>query len=199
MVSSSPVHLFCFRIDRYIAISIFGHRIATAMAASSPLLGTPYLISQSTTSSASSLSSTGTSLVSPSLCSNLSLFKSHLRSLRSVDDSIILRLNRADALSRSSSSSFSRPNRENQGVGAPECAAFWNELVEGWKVRGQVLEGCLAIADSLVIKQDYGVEKGLDRERQALGRGESEAQVKRRQIHNEISGIAFLSWLCLLH
>lgn len=105
-----------------------------------------------------------------------------------MDDSIILRLNRADALSRSVASEPARLNRENQAVGATECAAFWNELVEGWRERGRVLDGCLGIANSLVVKQNYGVEKGLDRQRHALGRGESEAEVKRRQIHNEIAG-----------
>lgn len=149
---------------------------------SSPLLGSAYLLSQSPIPTVRALPAT------PSLCLNLSLFKSHLKSLRSVDDSVILRMNRADALSRSNASS--RPNRENSGVGAQECAAFWNELVAGWNSRSQVLEGCLNVVDGLAVKQAYGVEKGLDRDRKMLGRGESEAEVKRRQIHTEVSGMS---------
>lgn len=160
--------------------------MAATSSSPSPLLGTAYLLSQSTTYALPSLTP-----VSVSLCTNLSQFKSHLRTLRSVDDSIILRLNRADALSRSVTSDPARLNRENQGVGSRECDAFWNELVEGWKSRGRVLEGCLGVMDGMVVKELYGVEKGLDRSRQALGRGESESEVKRRQIHNEISGSVF--------
>lgn len=153
--------------------------MSEAAMSNSPLLGTAYLLSQSPAAAP-------VVTVPASLCMNLSLFKSHLRSLRSLDDSITTRLNRADALSRTSSAL--RPNRELQGVGAPECDAFWNELVQGWKARGEVLQHCLGVVDGLVIKEAYGVEKGLDRDRKMLGRGESEAQVKRRQIHMEVSG-----------
>lgn len=138
----------------------------------SPLLGTAYLRAQSTSTSVTPLPPT------TSLCLNLSVFKAHLRALRTVDDSIILRLNRSDALSRSLSTS--RPNRENSTIGHNECQAFWEELVEGWKGRGEVLEGCLRIVDGSVKAESYGVEKGLDRDRTQLGRGESELEVKVR-------------------
>ena len=141
---------------------------------SDPLLGSAYLRSQSP------LPPLLPTPPSESLCLNLSLFKSHLKSLRALDDSIILRLNRSDALSRSSDAT--RPNRENTGVGKGECDAFWAELVEGWNVRGDVLKGCLEVVDKGVKKEFYGVEKGLDRDRTVLGRGESSLEVKVRSL-----------------
>lgn len=135
----------------------------------SPLLGSAYLKSQSAPSP-KPLPAT------PSLCLNLSLFKSHLKSLRAVDDSIILRINRSDALSRALASS--PPNRENSTVGQTECNAFWDELTEGWNGRNSILSGCLDVMDKSIKVEQYGVENGLDRNRTAMGRGETELQVK---------------------
>ncbi|KAM0792675.1 hypothetical protein ACM66B_002455 [Microbotryomycetes sp. NB124-2] len=136
-----------------------------------PLLGTPYILSQSPTSPAT----TQTIAITPTLCQNLTAFKNLLRQSRALDDSIILRLNRASALARGTN-----------GVGHGECDVFWNELRERWSERGEMLKFCDASVAQGIEANQLPVETGLDREATLKGRGESERDVKRRQIHNEI-------------
>ncbi|ORY54863.1 caffeine-induced death protein 2, partial [Leucosporidium creatinivorum] len=116
--------------------------------------------------------------VTPTLCSNLSAFKSLLRQSRALDDSIILRLNRASALSRSMAD-----GRGSQ-VGENECEGFWKELTERWGERGEVLRFCDAAVAQGTGERELPVETGLSREITLKGRGESERD--RRQIHTEI-------------
>lgn len=171
----------------------------------SPLLGTAYILSQSPTSPPSAVHQT---TITPSLCANLSAFKTLLRQSRSLDDSIILRLNRAAALARA-----------NPARG--ECDAFWLELVERWSERGQVLGFCEGVVEERArtereqLAGREKVERGLDRDKvveQRLGRGESEGDLKvslllvleqprtdlrsdlqRRMIQNEIRGARLAS------
>ncbi|GAA6059919.1 hypothetical protein JCM10212_005302 [Sporobolomyces blumeae] len=145
---------------------------------SEPLLGTPYLLSQSTSSSTSSPARTH---VSPALCSNLSAFKRLLAQSRLLDDAITTRLNRASALSR-----------RNSGIAAPdpgsECVDVWNELVERWDERGKVLSYCdtvLAQQSGALDPRDKRIEeKGLSAEKGELGRGRAtQAELQRQQLH----------------
>ncbi|KAK4046866.1 hypothetical protein OIV83_005762 [Microbotryomycetes sp. JL201] len=151
------------------------------MATNGPLLGTPYIISQSPTSH--DPQTTITTAITPTLCQNLSAFKSLLRNSRALDDSIILRLNRAAALARGNNGTTSGGGG---GVGHGECDVFWNELVARWKERGEMLKFCDASVAQGIEANQLPVETGLDREATLKGRGESERDVKRRQIHNEI-------------
>ncbi|KAM0746310.1 hypothetical protein T439DRAFT_330024 [Meredithblackwellia eburnea MCA 4105] len=149
---------------------------------SSPLLGTAYIVSQSSHSP----STVQQTVITPSLCANLTQFKNVLRLSRSLDDSIILRLNRTAAL-----------QRQNGGLAnAGECDAFWTELVERWSERGEVLGYCENVVDKKALEEvenkkgELSVILGLDRERkevqqQMLGRGETESEMKRRMIQNE--------------
>ncbi|SGZ08308.1 BQ5605_C030g10784 [Microbotryum silenes-dioicae] len=143
----------------------------------SPLLGTPYILAQSTPTS----SQTHLTQITPSLCSNLSAFKALLRSSRALDDSIALRLNRVSALHRS----FSNPDGDS-------CDSFWNELTTRWNERTRVLAFCdqvhLDQARTLPIPtaDSTRIEKGLDHDRLTTqGRGETEVEVKRRQLRTE--------------
>ncbi|SCV72345.1 BQ2448_3882 [Microbotryum intermedium] len=148
--------------------------------ASPPLLGTPYILAQS----ASNASQTHLTQITPSLCSNLSAFKSLLRSSRALDDSIALRLNRANALHRSSS------NQDGDS-----CDSFWNELTTRWNERTNVLAFCdqvhLRETDIPATPTDSTrIEHRLDRDRDRIteqGRGETPVQVKRRQLRTEIN------------
>lgn len=139
----------------------------------SPLLGTAYILSQSPSSnSASSVQKTP---ITPSLCANLSAFKSLLRQSRALDDSVILRLNRAHALARANPA-------------LRECDAFWKELVERWTERGRVLGFCEGVVVRTMDGEEGGkgegkvpIEVRLDRDRAAkVGRGESEGELKVR-------------------
>lgn len=154
----------------------------------SPLLGTAYLSQQPSSSTPS---------LTPTLCQNLTLFKSLLRTSRAVDDSIILRLNRADALSRRAAEGRAA------GVGERECEGFWRELLGKWEERGAMLGYCEGLASGQI--NEMRVEERLSADRGVLGRGESEKEVvvspacrlrsewtnappQRRQMHTEIQG-----------
>lgn len=121
---------------------------------SPPLLGTPYIQSQS--------SSSTPTLVTPSTCQNLSAFKSLLRQSRGLDDSITTRLNRANALNRNTGG----------GKGGGECESVWKELGERWGERNRVLSYC----DQVLAGQGEErrrEESGLSAEKGELGRGRS--------------------------
>lgn len=154
---------------------------STGSTNTGPLLGTPYIVSQSPSQS----SSTITTAITPTLCQNLSAFKTLLRQSRALDDSIILRLNRASALARGNTGI---PGGNSAGLVAKdgECDVFWCELVARWKERGEMLKFCDASVAQGVQANQLPIETGLDREATLKGRGESERDVKRRQIHNEI-------------
>lgn len=141
----------------------------------SPLLGTPYILSQSRSSSQPHPSIP----ITPTICQNLSSFKNILRQSRQWDDSIQLRLNRAAAISRSSID-----GRGSTGIiGDKECDAFWNELIDRWEER----KGMMMFCDEVVRQGVEGKEErpqvdGLDRELQLRGRGEDERIVKVSEI-----------------
>mgnify|MGYP001559437197 CR=1 FL=1 len=135
------------------------------------LLGTPYILSQQPTRTTPSLT--------PSLCQNLTLFKSLLRTSRAVDDSIILRLNRADALSRRAAEGRAA------GVGERECEGFWRELLGKWEERGAMLGYCEGLASGQV--KEMRVEERLSADRGVLGRGESEQEVVVSPSHTWLS------------
>lgn len=145
---------------------------------SSPLLGTAYLTSLS-------LPSPSPPSYAPSiLCQNLTLFKSVLLSSRAaIDDAVIVRLNRSEALSR----------RGGQGKKAQEaCEGFWTELREGWDKREGVLRGCVeweknqgggkgggGEGEETETEKEKGgpVEMRLSLDREEKGKGKSSRQV----------------------
>lgn len=141
----------------------------------SPLLGTPYLLSLSPNSPSTSTPAP----LPPSLCQNLSAFKSHLRASRSLDDSIILRLNRAQALSGNTIRGLTNDPTalERRRVGERECDIFWRELVGVWDRRTAELGYCEGLVGEGK-ESGLGMEKGLSRDRTALGRGEGQGEVK---------------------
>ncbi|GAA5969463.1 hypothetical protein JCM3765_006894 [Sporobolomyces pararoseus] len=152
--------------------------ISSSTPPSAPLLGTPYLLSQSQHHPSSS-GQTTTTQITPSLCQSLSQFKRLLSSSRSLDDAITTRLNRASALSR------------NQGVvTGGECEKVWEELKERWGERNQVLSYCdQALAQgSDAVNKSRREETGLSAEKGQLGRGRStEMEIKIQQLHQEFS------------
>ncbi|GAA5915858.1 uncharacterized protein JCM6883_000800 [Sporobolomyces salmoneus] len=144
---------------------------------SAPLLGTPYILSQSQ----SHPSSTTTTQITPPLCNSLTQFKRLLSSSRSLDDAITTRLNRANALSR------------GDAVGGGECEKVWSELKERWSERNRVLSYCDQVLSTTTTGSTSEgsrrrEETGLSAEKGELGRGRStESEIKRQQLHQEFS------------
>jgi len=125
--------------------------------------------------------------VSPSTCHDLSLFKELLKEYRKLDDTIVMRLNRANAVMR---------DRERTGdrnltghVQDEACAYLWRELVANWKRRTQLVEYCVEAVDQSINEkrkdmEDVNLDPSSQRKVQAEVYGED---VKRRQIHNELT------------
>lgn len=160
---------------------------------SSTLLGTDYLQSISTSPSSSPSTTSTTPITSspnanltPTICQNLSAFKNYLKISRSLDDSIILRFNRAEALLKSSSSSPSSTYgliNSNPLSPSKNCQDFWIDLVGLWNERNKSLNYCDQVIEGQAKLErrkgrGLGEEIGLDRNRSVLGRGESEEVVK---------------------
>ncbi|GAA5849400.1 hypothetical protein JCM3766R1_006068 [Sporobolomyces carnicolor] len=139
------------------------------------LLGTPYILSQSSSHPAS----TTTTAITPSVCENLTQFKRILAASRSLDDLITTRLNRENALARSTPP----PTTTTRGTGlGGECERVWRELLERWDERNQVLTYCdraLAPPPSSPRDAITREEVGLSAEKGQLGRGRStESELK---------------------
>ncbi|GAA5942401.1 uncharacterized protein JCM15063_006233 [Sporobolomyces koalae] len=142
---------------------------SSSTSSAPPLLGTPYLQSQSTT----------TTRITPSLCSNLTQFKRLIAQSRTLDDAITTRLNRQSALSS---------NRLERG-----CDEVWRELRERWTERNEVLTYCdqaLGATNPVDLESNQGtrIEIGLSADKGQLGRGRSTVQdLKRQQLQMEFS------------
>ncbi|GAA5873541.1 hypothetical protein JCM3774_000045 [Rhodotorula dairenensis] len=127
------------------------------MATSEPLLGSAWLLSQSTSaastptptptatatadssSSSSSSSSATHTRITPAVCDNYSLFKRLLdQSRRASDDAITTRLNRAAALAGTVVSGRGSARE----MGPTECDAVWRDIVARWDERSKALEYC---------------------------------------------------------
>lgn len=125
--------------------------------------------------------------VSPSTCHDLSLFKEILREYRKLDDTITMRLNRANAAMRDqerAQDGLGGENAQNQA-----CAYIWRELVGNWKRRTQLVEYCANVIDE-DLKEKQRVIHGQSND--PTSRRKTQAaifanEVKRNQIHNELT------------
>ncbi|KXN86261.1 Coiled-coil domain-containing protein 58 [Leucoagaricus sp. SymC.cos] len=123
--------------------------------------------------------------VSPSTCQDLSLFKDILREYRRLDDTIAMRLNRANATMRDQQREH---NSSGESVQNQACAYLWRELVENWKRRTQLVEYCSAVVDQPMKEKREALEKTDDpREQRKIQSAIFAAQVKRNQVHNELT------------
>ena len=100
------------------------------------------------------------------MCSNLTTFKSILRTSRQLDDAIPLRLNRQSALAASSS------------LSPAGCDRFWNELRSSWTARAKLIGYC---ENEMRPKADSRhAVKGEVEERLSVGREQKEEEQRRR-------------------
>ncbi|KAF8076374.1 caffeine-induced death protein 2-domain-containing protein [Lyophyllum atratum] len=122
--------------------------------------------------------------ISPSTCHDLSLFKEILREYRRLDDTITMRLNRANAAVRDSD----RLRHSTENIQEQACLNIWRELVGNWKRRTELVGYCVRVVDqSLDEKRSVLEDDAEDPATKRRAQGQIyEEQVKRTQIHNEL-------------
>ncbi|GJE84124.1 caffeine-induced death protein 2-domain-containing protein [Phanerochaete sordida] len=123
--------------------------------------------------------------VSPSTCQNLSAFKDLMNQYRKLDDSITMRLNRANAQFRD----LEREGTVRGTVQDEACAYIWRDLVENWKRRTDIIQYCVdAVDQSMAEKRKQLEVPDADPAQQRKLQGALYAEeVKRNQVHNELS------------
>ncbi|KAI0268198.1 caffeine-induced death protein 2-domain-containing protein [Gloeopeniophorella convolvens] len=120
--------------------------------------------------------------VTPATCHNLSLFKELLREYRKLDDAVNMRINRTTAQFR---------DRDRLGTGGKgsiqdqACAHLWQELVDNWRRRAEIIDYCVKVTDEAQIGK-LGSADGGARAPQSQGSAVSD-EVKRRQVRNELT------------
>ncbi|PBL02530.1 hypothetical protein ARMGADRAFT_913437 [Armillaria gallica] len=126
--------------------------------------------------------------VSATTCNDMSLFKDLLREYRKLDDTITMRLNRANAVMRDRAREQS--GRSGQGtVQDQACSYLWQELMANWSRRTQLVEYCVDVVDkSLQDKKDIVQNDASSPAEQRKAQAEMYTdQVKRTQIHRELT------------
>ncbi|KAF8914578.1 caffeine-induced death protein 2-domain-containing protein [Mucidula mucida] len=124
--------------------------------------------------------------VSATTCNNLSLFKDLLKEYRRLDDTITMRLNRANAVMRDKE----RGSPSGKGtVQDQACFYLWQELMSNWARRTQLVQFCVDVVDKSVQDKKAIVE---DSESTPASQRKAQAEiysdtVKREQIHRELN------------
>ncbi|GAA6024323.1 hypothetical protein JCM10207_009265 [Rhodosporidiobolus poonsookiae] len=157
---------------------------------SSPLLGTPYLLSQSpsSTSPASPASPTSPSHtpITPALCADLLRFHRLLDTSRRLSDDVLsTRLNRAAALGGAAVG-----GRGAREMGSGECAAVWGEMTSRWGERNEALRYCDRVlrGERVAGQDNVREESGLSADKGDLSRGrQREDEVKLAALSTTLS------------
>ncbi|KAH9977719.1 caffeine-induced death protein 2-domain-containing protein [Lactifluus volemus] len=118
--------------------------------------------------------------VSPSTCHNLSLFKELLREYRKLDDSVMMRINRTNAQFRDRDRLLGASGKGN--VQEEACAHLWQELVDNWKRRGQIIDYCVKVMEEARV----GEQPESDHSGNGTHQRESEV-AKYQQVRNELT------------
>ncbi|BGP45720.1 hypothetical protein JCM10450v2_001550 [Rhodotorula kratochvilovae] len=149
-----------------------------------PLLGTAFLLSQSSASS----SSPSHLRVTPSLCADYAAFRRALDTSRRVsDDAVTTRLNRAAALAGGAVA-----GRGAREMGSRECDDVWRELTARWAERGEVIGYCdRALASQAQAHEDRRVQdevRELSADWKERGRGmQDERELQHSRLTQELS------------
>ncbi|KJA24490.1 hypothetical protein HYPSUDRAFT_183452 [Hypholoma sublateritium FD-334 SS-4] len=125
--------------------------------------------------------------VSSSTCHDLSVFKDILKEYRRLDDTIVMRLNRAGANMRDKDRI--QGHSGNASVQDQACESIWRELVANWKRRTQLVEFCVSVVDQSITDSRNAMEsESLDPANQRKIQGDIFAEeVKRKQVHRELT------------
>ncbi|KAF8897522.1 caffeine-induced death protein 2 [Infundibulicybe gibba] len=123
--------------------------------------------------------------ISSSTCHDLSLFKDILREYRRLDDTIVMRLNRANAALRDQERSQDTHVKSGH-IQEQTCALVWEELVNNWNRRKQLINYCAAVVDKSLDEKRQLLQESVDpavqRQQQAALFAE-----ERNQVRNELS------------
>ncbi|KAF5331642.1 hypothetical protein D9611_007679 [Ephemerocybe angulata] len=126
--------------------------------------------------------------VTSSTCLNLSLFKDILKEYRRLDDAIVMRLNRANAMARDQERGQGHDER-TENAQSKACLSVWMELTENWKRRTKLVDYCISVVDHNLDEKHTALKEQT--EDAALQRKTKSAiyedEVYRRQVHNELS------------
>ncbi|KAF5369877.1 hypothetical protein D9758_001073 [Tetrapyrgos nigripes] len=122
---------------------------------------------------------------SPETCVNLSLFKELLKEYRQLDDTINMRLNRANANVRDEE----RGRTAKGTIEDQACARLWQELVSNWNRRKQLVGYCVSIVDRGLEEKQKIIENQdtSPAARRKIVAEKYADEVKRQQFHNEVS------------
>ncbi|KAI9447972.1 caffeine-induced death protein 2-domain-containing protein [Lactarius indigo] len=118
--------------------------------------------------------------VSPATCHNLSAFKELLKEYRKLDDTVTMRINRTTAQFR---------DRDRMGVSGKgsvqeqACSYLWQELVENWKRRAELINYCVEITNETRIGQSDQLGDGAPPSSSLAVSDET----KSRQVRNELA------------
>ncbi|KDR83752.1 hypothetical protein GALMADRAFT_236106 [Galerina marginata CBS 339.88] len=125
--------------------------------------------------------------VTSTTCHDLSLFKEILKEYRRLDDTITMRLNRANANMRDQDRIHGLSG--NSTVQDQACEYIWRDLVANWKRRTQLVEYCTTVVDKSLDEKRRSLEdQSQDERTRRKMQGELFAnQVKRNQVHNELT------------
>ncbi|KAL5487662.1 hypothetical protein ACEPAI_5770 [Sanghuangporus weigelae] len=135
-----------------------------------------------------SADATRTIHVDPATCHNLSLFKELMREYRKVDDNVTMRLNRTVAQfrdrERTASGSVTSRRPEDEA-----CEYFWKDLVSNWRKRTEIIQYCVDVVDQSIDGKRKAIEsEQLSAEdKSSLKQASYAEEVKRNQIHNELT------------
>jgi len=130
-------------------------------------------------------SETQTIRVTPWTCQDLSSFRAILKEYRQLDDTIIMRLNRANALIRDQEREDERPGTSS--VQNQACLAVWRELLANWQRRTELINYCDAVVGESVRRNQESEAANPENpaaQRRAAAAAYSD-QVKRDNIQRE--------------
>ncbi|KAF8204961.1 caffeine-induced death protein 2-domain-containing protein [Pholiota molesta] len=130
---------------------------------------------------------TQTITVSPSTCQDLSVFKDILKEYRKLDDTIVMRLNRANANMRDKDRIQGLSG--NASLQDQACESIWRELVANWKRRTQLVDYCVSVVDKSITDKRSAIDDQADdpRTQRKIQAQIYEDQVMRNQVHRELS------------
>ncbi|TFK75920.1 hypothetical protein BDN72DRAFT_867652 [Pluteus cervinus] len=124
--------------------------------------------------------------VSPSTCHDLTLFKEILKEYRRLDDSIIMRLNRANANARDKAriEDMRKGNIQDRA-----CLQVWRELIENWSRRTTLVNYCVSVVDQTLEEKRRAIKERSDdpRAQRKLQADMFADEVKRNHVHNELA------------
>ncbi|KAJ7591085.1 caffeine-induced death protein 2-domain-containing protein [Mycena floridula] len=128
--------------------------------------------------------------VGPQTCHDLSLFKDLLKEYRKLDDSITMRLNRANAFVRDQEREGSRNTTKNTSIQDEACLALWQDLVGNWSRRTKLINYCVNVMDESVDEKQKAVQQQvaeLPSQKRKLEGAMYEDEVKARAVRDELT------------